>query len=161
MKQSEATYLVLGSNLGNRAKNLQAGIRGLSNHLLVLKSSSIFESKPMAGMSQPNYFNQAIMVEENYEASDLLLLLKRIEVSLGRKPASKWAARVIDIDIIFKGQMVYSSDELSIPHPDYLNRDFVLAPISEIAPDFVPPMQEDIISKIQAECSCIIHKEIL
>jgi 2-amino-4-hydroxy-6-hydroxymethyldihydropteridine diphosphokinase len=70
----------------------------------------------------------------------LFTFLKSIEKKVGRKSRVKWGPREIDLDILFFNDMIYSDDELTIPHKDLLNRDFVLVPLSEIAPDFIHPV---------------------
>lgn len=139
MAYEKYTFLALGSNLGNRHANLTKAAKELSVYMLIHRKSLIYETLPMFGMQQPSYLNQVLMVQENFLPEDLLLLVKKIEVFIGRKPAARWAPRIIDIDIIFKGYMSYSSSVLTIPHMGYANRSFVLGPISEIAPDYIPP----------------------
>lgn len=148
MSQNSVTFLVLGSNLGNRTQNLEAARKLLALSMQILKVSNIYESEPMAGLSQPNYLNQAIAVKEDLLPEDLLHLIKDIEFTLGRKPAASWASRIIDIDIIFKGQLQYATPNLQIPHAGYARRDFILRPIADIAPTLVPPGQDLTIAKL-------------
>ena len=151
MGYEEYTFLALGSNLGNRNANLTQATKDLSGYMQIHKKSSICETLPMAGMQQPSYLNQVLMVQENFLPEDLLLLVKKIEQAVGRKPAARWAPRIIDIDIIFKGYTNYKSNVLTIPHIGYSSRGFVLGPIAEIAPDFVPPDSEFSVSKLFEE----------
>lgn len=132
------TFLVLGSNLGDRQTNLSRAINELSRHMKIKKISKTIESQPLLGMRQPYYLNLALEVIEDYRPYDLLFLLKEIERKVGRMPAARWAARIIDIDIIFKQKIQLCSADLTIPHKDFKNRPFVLEVISDIAPDYTP-----------------------
>lgn len=159
MSYESSTFLGLGSNLGDREQNLANAVKMLSENMEVIKASRVFESKPMANLSQPNYLNQVLMVKENYLATDLLLLVKKIEQNLGRKPAARWSARVIDIDILFKQNMTLNTVNLKIPHIGYHQRDFVLIPLAEIAPDFMPPGQDKCAKELVAHTSHILQEE--
>lgn len=159
MSYESSTFLGLGSNLGDREQNLANAVKMLSESMEVIKASRVFESKPMANLSQPNYLNQVLMVKENYLATDLLLLVKQIEQKLGRKPAARWSARVIDIDILFKQNMTLNAVNLKIPHIGYHQRDFVLIPLAEIAPDFMPPGQDKCVKELVATTSHILQEE--
>lgn len=152
MKLDQLTFLMLGSNLGDRKSNLLQAQKALGLHVEIIKSSKIYVSRPMAGLQQPDFYNQALIVRENFLPEDLLILVKNIERALGRVPAARWAARIIDIDIIFKGSSYINSANLKIPHFDYQNRIFALKSMAEIAPDFVPIMQDKSLVELLAIC---------
>lgn len=154
---NDATFLVLGSNLGDSTRTLRQAIQMISHYMQIERVSSVYRSRSILE-NQPDYFNQAIMVQESYEPEELLRILKSIEYKLGRESDLRWASRIIDIDIIFKGQLVYSSDMLVIPHSEFLKRDFVLKPIAEIAPKFIPPNFSSHMKDFKVEISYLIEE---
>lgn len=141
-------YLGLGSNLGDKQKNLESAISLINQHVMhINKRSSIIENDPLL---PPNpkpewqykkFLNMVIAGEpkQNFTPPELLELIKKIEVELGRKPAAVWAPRIIDIDILAWGKLICSSQTLVIPHKELLNRDFALKPLLEITPDWKYP----------------------
>lgn len=133
-------YLLLGSNLGDREKNLADAIKHLQKlGLQVLKKSSIYNTLPWGYTEQPDFLNQAIECLTELEPLELLKRLKEIEKSMGRKKTVRYGPRIIDIDIIFYDNLILKTEQLSIPHPRMHEREFVLKPLSEIAPDFIHP----------------------
>jgi 2-amino-4-hydroxy-6-hydroxymethyldihydropteridine diphosphokinase len=133
-------YLLLGSNLGDRNKNIELAISELKDcGIIISKMSSLYNTKPWGYTEQPDFLNQAIECFTNLGAVELLREIKKIEKKLGRKNNIKYGPRIIDIDIIFYDDLILKSEELTIPHPLMHERYFVLKPLSEIAPDFVHP----------------------
>lgn len=133
-------YLLLGSNLGDRNKNIEVAISELKDcGIIISKMSSFYNTKPWGYTEQPDFLNQAIECFTNLGAVELLREIKKIEKKLGRKNNIKYGPRIIDIDIIFYDDLILKSEELTIPHPLMHERYFVLKPLSEIAPDFVHP----------------------
>ena len=133
-------YLSLGSNIGNRKKNLEKALTELSNNnISKIKVSSLYETEPV-GPKQRNFYNIAGKFKTNLNPQDLLKVLKQIEQNLGRTKTYRWGPRVIDIDILFYGKQVIKSPKLTIPHKEIINRAFVLVPMKEIAQNFVHPV---------------------
>lgn len=97
---------------------------------------------------QEEFFNAVIKIKTLFEPKDLFHLLKSVERQVGRKIAAKWGPREIDLDILFFNDLVFSDEEITIPHKDLLNRDFVLIPLNEIAPDLIHPALNKKISEI-------------
>lgn len=125
--------LALGSNIGNKAENIEKAYKELTeNHIEIIKKSRIIDSKPYGVTDQEDFKNSVVLAKTNYSPKELLKILKKIEKNIGRYGTFRWGPRVIDIDIIFYDRINYVSDELNIPHIDYKNRDFVLRPIEEI-----------------------------
>ena len=110
--------------------------------------SSIYESAPYGVIEQGEFFNTVIKIKTYYEPKDLFHFLKSVEMQVGRKITTKWGPREIDLDILFFNDLIYSDSEITIPHKDLLNRDFVLVPLSEIAPDLIHPIMNKKISEI-------------
>lgn len=134
-------YLLLGSNLGNSRQMLKKSIVQISHKIgRVIKTSSIYQTKAWGFEDQPNFLNQAIEVESSLSAESILQKINEIEENLGRIRLLKWHARVIDIDILYYGSEVIKTINLSIPHRENQNRKFVLAPMTEIAPDLLHPI---------------------
>jgi 2-amino-4-hydroxy-6-hydroxymethyldihydropteridine diphosphokinase len=133
-------YLSLGSNTGNREKNLQGAIDRLSSaNLHVLRISSVYETEPMERRDQPWFLNLVAEAETSLFPLQLLQRIQRIEMELGRKRLAAKGPRTIDIDILLYGKSVIRSEHLEVPHPRLAERRFVLEPLAELAPDLHHP----------------------
>lgn len=127
------SLLALGSNIGNKAENIEkAYVELQENNIEIIKKSSIIDSKPYGVKEQDDFKNSVVLVKTFYYPEELLKILKKIEKKIGRYGTFRWGPRVIDIDIILYDRICYTSEELNIPHIDYKNRDFVLKPMEEI-----------------------------
>lgn len=146
-------YLSVGSNMGDRKKYLEDGIEALKAHPLIkqVKVSELIETAPYGGVEQADFLNAAIGLETLMEPEDLLEALHNIENSAGRERILRWGPRTLDLDILFFDQLVYESDTLVIPHPDLHNREFVLKPLSTIAPNYRHPLLGMTVSQELAE----------
>lgn len=135
-------YLSLGSSLGDRKEYLDLALKKLkeTRHIKVKKVSDYLETEPYGGVAQNKFLNCAAEIETLLSPHDLLSAVQRIEADCGRVRNRHWEDRTLDIDVIFFGKKVITSDDLIIPHPDYMNRRFVLEPLKQIAPDFVCPL---------------------
>jgi len=137
--EAVTVYLGLGSNMGDRQRNLDKALEFLSQRLRMGKISSIYDTEPVGDASQPRYLNLVLQAYTRLEPMPLLALVKGIETKLGRVGKSG-APRFIDIDILLYGDKVIETPELVIPHPKMTERAFVLVPLDEIAPDLVHPV---------------------
>ena len=135
-------YLGLGSNTGDRLKNLNAAVCRLENisGIQVLKVSPVYETVPVGGPEQPDYLNAVVGIETELKAAELLASCLGIEKDMGRTGTVRYGPRNIDIDIEFYGQDIIETTELTVPHPRMHERAFVLRPLSDIDPDFVHPV---------------------
>ena len=136
-------YLSLGSNVGNREKHIKDAIAALAGleHTSVLRHSRNFEPQALdAPEGTPDFLNAAVAIETTLPPADLLEETQAIEIKLGRTEKNTFAPRTIDIDVLFYGDEVILDDRLTIPHPLLHERYFVLAPLSEIAPDLLHPI---------------------
>lgn len=142
-------YLLNGSNIGNRAYNLEKA-RHLLNEAFgeALKISNIYETHAWGKTNQANFFNQALQYQCNLAPLQLLKVIKEIEKKIGGDHKEKWAARLMDIDIIFYEELIFESDSLTIPHALMHLRNFVLIPLNEIAPKYVHPKLKITVSQI-------------
>lgn len=133
-------YLCLGANLGDREQNLRQALSLLSTKLTVKRTSSIYETEPVGYREQPMFLNLVCQITTVLSPHELLNFVKEIEAKMGRVLNNQRnSPRLIDIDIIFYGNESVRTEELTIPHPRFQERAFVLVPLAEIAPDLVPP----------------------
>lgn len=149
---SRDAYLLLGTNLGDRLENLNTAISYVDNEVgAVFAKSSVYETEAWGKTDQPGFLNQAIAVKSNMPPLQLLQTLLAIEQKMGRVRLERWGERLIDIDLIFYGDLVLSNEEvLQLPHPEMHHRRFVLEPLNEIAENFIHPVFKEKISSILA-----------
>ncbi len=133
-------YLCLGSNMGDREGNIKKALDYLSQRTRLLRQSSIYDTEAVDNPQQPRFLNMVCEVKTMLKPEDLLMLAKAIERKQGRLPGRRNAPRPIDIDILFYGDSITKSKDLTIPHPRLERRAFVLVPLVEIAPDVVHPV---------------------
>jgi 2-amino-4-hydroxy-6-hydroxymethyldihydropteridine diphosphokinase len=133
-------YLSLGSNVGDRAKNLRAAIGELPHAgVAVKKLSSFYETEPVDLREQPWFLNCVVQAETHFDAMTLLRALREIEIKMGSKKLVAKGPRLIDMDILLYGSETMDTPELQVPHPRMHLRRFVLEPLAEIAPEAVHP----------------------
>jgi len=135
------TYLALGSNLGNREKNIKEAILFLNkNKIEIQKVATTIETDPVgAPDEQKKYLNTVVEASTRLTPKSLLQTIHQIELQLGRVRSVKNAARTIDIDILLYDNVSIETDDLTIPHPRMWERDFVMAPLKEIAKHITTP----------------------
>jgi 2-amino-4-hydroxy-6-hydroxymethyldihydropteridine diphosphokinase len=144
-------HLSLGSNLGARIRNLARARRLLaSGGAEIVAASSIYETEPVDRADQPWFLNQVLEVRSPLEPPALLRLAKSIEAALKRVPTVAKGPRTIDVDILFAGARVVDSPDLVVPHPRLHQRNFVLVPLAEIAPDLIHPVLKKAIRELAA-----------
>jgi 2-amino-4-hydroxy-6-hydroxymethyldihydropteridine diphosphokinase len=128
-------YLALGSNIGDREKNLREAIRLIGESgVRIAKVSSIYETEPVDYLDQAWFLNAVLEARTDLPATQLLATLRNIESQMGSKKAFAKGPRLIDLDILLYGNDTIATPDLEIPHPRMLLRNFVLAPLAEIAP---------------------------
>jgi len=137
---SHTVYLSLGSNLGDRAGNLRAAIASLPDvGVPVTRVSSLYETEPVDYLEQPWFLNCAAEAETALAPLELLRMLRGMETQLGSQKEFAKGPRLLDMDILLYGDETIELPELQIPHPGMLRRNFVLAPLAEIAPALMHP----------------------
>lgn len=143
-------YLSLGSNIGNKRKNLLEAIRkiGELENTEVVKSSTILETEPFGYLEQDNFLNACLEVKTLMTAQEFLKEILQIELDMGRVREIKWGPRIIDIDILFYDKEIIEEDNLAVPHPWICEREFVLDPLSEIAPNYIHPLEKKTITML-------------
>jgi 2-amino-4-hydroxy-6-hydroxymethyldihydropteridine diphosphokinase len=141
-RRAMRVHLSLGTNLGDRARNLQDALHLLAQvpgvRLLLL--SPVYETEPVGVRDQPAFYNLAVEIETDLPPLELLNAVKDLETRLGRETTYQWGPRLIDIDLVLWGNLVLSFEKLTLPHPEFRERAFVLAPLRDIAPDAVDPV---------------------
>jgi 2-amino-4-hydroxy-6-hydroxymethyldihydropteridine diphosphokinase len=134
-------YLSLGSNLGDRAENLRRTISQLNDLGSVQAVSSLYETEPVeVEREQPWFLNCVVALETQLNSEELLTGILALEQAMGRRRVEPKGPRIIDIDIVFLGDVVLDLPELTIPHPAMQQRRFVLEPLAEIAPGLQHPV---------------------
>ena len=148
-------FLALGSNQGDRSRNLELAIALLEPQVRPTQTSPVYTTPPWGYLAQNEFLNQVIEVETALQPIQFLQVLKDIERRLGRTPTFRDGPRIIDLDILFYDDLVHNSPLLTIPHPHLQERAFVLVPLNDIAPDFLHPVLgktiQDLLAELPAE----------
>lgn len=146
-------FLGLGSNVGDRAGQLRAAA-ALIQKLIgkIARKSHVYETQPWGKTDQDAFLNQVVMVNTVLDPRGLLDAIGKIERELGRERREKWGPRPIDIDVLFYGRRIVRDKGLEIPHPELHKRAFVLAPLLEIAPEYVHPVLKQPIDQLYMNC---------
>lgn len=143
-------YLSLGSNMGDKRKNLLEAIKRIDSleNTEVVKTSTILETEPFGYKEQDNFLNACLEVKTLMTAQEFLDTILKIELDMGRVREIKWGPRIIDIDILFYDKEIIEEDNLAVPHPWICEREFVLEPLAEIAPNYIHPLEKKTISML-------------
>ncbi len=146
-------YLIIGGNMGKRAEYL-ATCKNLIDKEIgrIQQSSSLYETAAWGNTTQAPFLNQVLKIETALSPVQLLEACLHIEKKMGRIRDRKWDARIIDIDILFYGQLVINEKNLVIPHPHLPDRKFVLVPLHELAPNLIHPGYKQTITELLAAC---------
>jgi 2-amino-4-hydroxy-6-hydroxymethyldihydropteridine diphosphokinase len=137
----QTIYLSLGTNVGDRARNLREAIAALEKTgVQVVRSSSVYETEPVDYLDQAWFLNMVVKAEAELAALELLQALRGIETQMGSKKLVAKGPRLIDMDILLYGDKVIATPELQVPHPRMPLRRFVLEPLAEIAPNARNPI---------------------
>jgi 2-amino-4-hydroxy-6-hydroxymethyldihydropteridine diphosphokinase len=151
---SEIVYIMVGSNLGNRSKQIATALSEIAD--LAGKPfavSSVYETEPWGFYHDIPFLNQAFGITTSMSPRQLLKIFLAIETRMGRvRNVPGYTARTLDIDILFYGQEVIRQKDFIIPHPRLCERKFALMPLEEIAPDFVHPREHKTIRQLLKEC---------
>lgn len=137
----EEVFLGLGSNLGNRKKNIEYGIKLLGDFIKKIEVSPFYDSTPQYVEEQPRFCNCVVYGKTSFSPSELLSRVLGIETSLGRnrKDAGEKGPRPLDVDILLYGNRKIKSNNLTVPHPGIIERKFVLLPLLYLSPFLVHP----------------------
>ena len=147
------TYLLLGSNMGNREAFLSKALTEIDTKIgKISKKSKIYQTEPWGEKEQEDFLNIAVEVETKLKPKKILEKIHEIEKLLDREETYKWGPREIDIDILFYGEEMISEVDLTIPHPFIHERKFTLIPLAEIAPELYHPIMGANIMDLLLEC---------
>ncbi|MBE5851467.1 MAG: 2-amino-4-hydroxy-6-hydroxymethyldihydropteridine diphosphokinase [Lachnospiraceae bacterium] len=135
-------FIALGSNIGDRQAYIGNALKhlGEDGNIRNIRVSTLIETKAYGGVEQEDFLNGVLECETLYSPERLLLRLQEEEQLAQRKREIHWGPRTLDLDVLFYEDEVWDKAHLTIPHPDMINRDFVLKPMSELAPNFVHPV---------------------
>ncbi len=146
-------YLLIGGNVGDRLSNLKMAISSISDKAgRILKISSIYETAAWGKTDQAPFLNQVLMITTELSPFELLNCILTIELEMGRIRNEKYAARTIDIDILYYNNLVIENNDLIIPHPRISERKFVLVPMHEIEPNIFDKRTEKTIHEMLESC---------
>ena len=156
-------YLLLGGNIGDKLFFIDSAINAIKTDVgNIITKSSIYETAPWGFEHQNSFLNQVVVAKTLLSPHQLLLKLKKIEISIGRKSQNRskqkstlkriYEARKIDIDILFYDNLQINDKDLTIPHKQLHNRMFTLVPLNEIKPDLIHPVINKNISQLIEEC---------
>lgn len=147
------TYLLLGTNLGNKLNNLQQATERIMGRVGdVTAVSWLYQTEAWGKTDQAVFLNQVLCVDTQLSPTELLDQIQQIEIDLGRERHEKWGARTIDIDILFYEQQTVITQRLLIPHPYLHTRRFTLMPLNDLAPSFVHPILHKTTQQLLDEC---------
>lgn len=132
--------IALGSNLGYRERHLREAIAAIGSSVTGLRISSFYDTAPVGVGEQPRFLNAAATGATMLLARELLDTLLGIETAFGRTRPHPGAARTLDLDLILYGDQIIEEQDLTVPHPRFRERRFVLEPLAEIAPDWIDPV---------------------
>lgn len=150
LPQKHKVYLGMGTNCGDRLKNLITAIDALAPEVNITRRSPIYQTPPWGFTDQPDFLNLVVEGETALAPLPLLTVLKNLENKVGRTATFRWGPREIDIDILFYDDLIFSSDGLEIPHPRLHERAFVLVPLSDLTPNLIHPKLSKSVSELLA-----------
>lgn len=143
-------YIALGSNLGDKEKNLRRALLLLTQQgVEVVRVSSFLSTEPYGVTDQPQFLNAVACVRTSLAPLALLDVLLATELAMGRVRLRHWGERNIDLDLLLYEDVVLDTPRLRLPHPDMQNRDFVLLPLAEIAPELKHPTLQKTIYELK------------
>ena len=145
-------YIALGSNLGDKEKNLRRALLLLTQQgVEVVRVSSFLSTEPYGVTDQPQFLNAVACVRTSLAPLALLDVLLATELAMGRVRLRRWGERNIDLDLLLYEDVVLDTPRLRLPHPDMQNRDFVLLPLAEIAPELKHPTLQKTICELKKD----------
>jgi 2-amino-4-hydroxy-6-hydroxymethyldihydropteridine diphosphokinase len=146
-------FLLTGSNIGDSAAYLHEASENIASRVgSIVNQSGIYKTEPWGNKNQQDFLNQVLEVQTSLGPEEVLQQILTIELEMGRNRIEKWGPRVIDIDLLFYGNLVMQTQRLTIPHPLLHERRFTLMPLAEIAPEFMHPVLNRTMKKLLEVC---------
>ena len=138
------SYISFGSNLGDREKNINEALKLIndSDDIEIINVSKIIETEPWGYLEQDNFLNGVCEIKTLMTPKELIVFLLEIEKKLKRERLIKWGPRTLDLDVIYYDDLISEDDEIILPHPRMEEREFVLVPLNEIAPNKLHPIKK-------------------
>ncbi len=155
--------VAVGSNIGDKQKYIEDAVDAIAQDekCRLVKASDLVGSTAYGGVEQEEFLNGAVMVKTLYTPEELLDRLHEIEQAAGRKRDIHWGPRTLDLDIIFYDDLIMHTDSLTIPHIDMQNRDFVLKPLSQLAPYVIHPVLGKTVLQLYEEVQTAGEKHVI
>ena len=146
-------FLLTGGNMGDRQQNLLQAGKAIEQKVgKIVSSSKIYESDAWGKTDQQSFYNQVLQIYSSFSPIEILRLVLDIEQNMGRERIIKYGPRLIDIDILFYNNAVIKTSELTVPHPELQNRRFALAPLAELAANYLHPVLHKTVAGLLSEC---------
>jgi 2-amino-4-hydroxy-6-hydroxymethyldihydropteridine diphosphokinase len=147
------SYVLLGSNLGDRQQNFEQARKLISSQAgNITRQSAVYQTLAWGNTDQPAYLNQVLEIQTELSPQMLLQKINEIEKEMGRERRVRWESRLIDIDILYFNSLVIETESLTIPHPQIAFRRFTLVPLAEIAPDYLHPVLQQTNLQLLQNC---------
>jgi 2-amino-4-hydroxy-6-hydroxymethyldihydropteridine diphosphokinase len=146
-----SVYLALGSNVGDSEHHIEQAIGLLGSALNNIQRAPVYRSRAVGFTDQADFLNTALSGETMLSPKKLLAFIKEVERKVGRKETFRWGPREIDIDIIFYDDLQQESGALTLPHPEFRKRDFVLQPLTDLNPDLLDPVTGQTVAQLLAK----------
>lgn len=147
-REKGKVYVGIGTNLGNREENIKVAIEMIEEFSQVLNASNIYETKPYGKTDQPDFLNCVIEIDTTLNPEELLDKLLDTEAKMGRIRTERWGPRIIDLDILFYGNLIVENERLILPHYDFENRMFFVQPMCDLNMNFVHPVSQKTMADI-------------
>jgi len=159
---NQGIFLLLGSNEGDRARNLAVAAESIEKDAgIILSRSSLYQSAAWGLEQQPDFYNQVLEIASPLSPETLLRKTQEIEHAMGRVRIERWGPRLIDIDLLFYGNQIRNTPALTLPHPGIPERRFTLVPLAEIAPNLVHPVLMKTVATLLKECEDKLRVEVV
>ena len=139
MTAARRAFLGLGTNIGDRRAHLTSAVGGLAD---LVEVSSVYETEPVGGPEQAAYLNIVVELMTNLSGHELLAECRRLEIAAGRERRVRWGPRTLDVDVLWIDGVTIDDPELTVPHPRMYQRNFVVVPLLEIAPDLADELAD-------------------
>lgn len=151
-------FLLLGSNLGGRVSQLRVAAEALGQRAgRIIGASAYYASAPWGLAAQPDFLNQALLLESTWAADALLTFTKELERRMGRRPIRRWGPRYLDIDLLDYDQQCIQKEDLILPHPQIPHRRFTLVALADLAPDWRHPVLNKTAKALLAACTDTLY----